>query len=328
MKWYAVILLLPVGWYILVENFKFTRSKYKLEAVATLFGTLFDIGKYGEYLTFVELEKLEGTYKIVANTYVPKDNGEDSEIDLVLIHEKGIFVIESKNYSGWIYGSDAQEKWTATYNKYAKTQFYNPVWQNATHIKWLEKCLEIGSDSVYSLIVFSERCNLKKLKVTKTNTLALKRENLLGTLKAIIGKNQTIYDKNQIDKMYYALKRCTYKTEEEKQQHIDDVKLHTASHGKIITTSQASKELSEKVEKVEPSYIALAKLYVKYKDEHAVAKERGLTLMTVQDHIVQAYHSGFDFGDLQLITEEHEKLIKNEIEKVGTGSSCAMKIHT
>ena len=65
------------------------------------------VGKHGEKLTERELKlvRLFGRKgKTLRNVYVPKNNGETSEIDVLYITQKGIFVIESKNYSGWIIG--------------------------------------------------------------------------------------------------------------------------------------------------------------------------------------------------------------------------------
>ena len=54
--------------------------------------------------------------------------GRTSEIDLLMIHEKGIFVFESKNYSGWIFGSADQLHWTQS------LQNGKPLWgQDCTH---------------------------------------------------------------------------------------------------------------------------------------------------------------------------------------------------
>ena len=75
-----------------------------------LLDSIFDanwVGRRGEKLTERELNlvKLLGRKgQVLRNIYVPKDNGETSEIDVVFITQKGIFVIESKNYSGWIFG--------------------------------------------------------------------------------------------------------------------------------------------------------------------------------------------------------------------------------
>ena len=66
-------------------------------------------GHYGEYLTEYAIEhgKL-GTEAVFSNVIVPRASGitSTSEIDVVMLHEKGVFVFESKNYSGWIFGSE------------------------------------------------------------------------------------------------------------------------------------------------------------------------------------------------------------------------------
>lgn len=62
-----------------------------------------NLGQFGEYSTEFALtnNNLPGNLIVLKNVYVPYQ-GRTSEIDLLMIHEKGIFVFESKNYSGWI----------------------------------------------------------------------------------------------------------------------------------------------------------------------------------------------------------------------------------
>ena len=52
--------------------------------------------------------------KILRNIYIPKDDGSTSEIDVLYISRKGIFVFESKNYSGWIFGKESDQYWTVS----------------------------------------------------------------------------------------------------------------------------------------------------------------------------------------------------------------------
>ena len=74
-----------------------------------------DLGKWGEYLTYKYLKKFENDgAKFLFNVYIPKENGETTEIDVLMISKKGIFVFESKNYSGWIFGSEKQKSWYQT----------------------------------------------------------------------------------------------------------------------------------------------------------------------------------------------------------------------
>lgn len=64
-----------------------------------------DIGRYGEFLVYDELKPLEREgIRLLFNTYIPKPDGTTSEVDVIIISKCGIFVVESKNYSGWIFG--------------------------------------------------------------------------------------------------------------------------------------------------------------------------------------------------------------------------------
>ena len=70
-------------------------------------------GYYGEYLLFCELYKsIAGSGKILMNLNVPIENNKTTELDLVLIHETGLYVFEVKHYKGTIYGKDTDPIWT------------------------------------------------------------------------------------------------------------------------------------------------------------------------------------------------------------------------
>ena len=86
-------------------------------------------GQFGEFSTEYALTNhhLPGELVVLKNVYVPYQ-GRTSEIDLLMIHEKGIFVFESKNYSGWIFGCADQLNWTQS------LQNGKPLWgQDCTH---------------------------------------------------------------------------------------------------------------------------------------------------------------------------------------------------
>ena len=95
-------------------------------------------GKIGEAYTARELKLLNllgRKGKVLRNVYIPKDNNETSEVDVLFITQKGIFVIESKNYSGWIFGSENQYKWTMMLPNKETHSFYNPIKQNQTEVE-------------------------------------------------------------------------------------------------------------------------------------------------------------------------------------------------
>ena len=70
-------------------------------------------GYYGEYLLFSELyNDIPGCSKILMNLQVPSEYGRTTEIDLLLIHETGLYVFEAKHYKSTIYGKMEEQNWT------------------------------------------------------------------------------------------------------------------------------------------------------------------------------------------------------------------------
>lgn len=117
------------------------------------------LGKIGENRVAVILERLSSKYYIFNDVYL-LINGKTVQIDHLVISVYGIFVIETKNYSGWIYGNDSSEYWIE--NKYGKKyQFYNPLKQNYSHIICLKKLLGFEDKYFIPIVVFSGEAELK-----------------------------------------------------------------------------------------------------------------------------------------------------------------------
>lgn len=83
-----------------------------------------------------------------------------TQIDHIFVSKYGIFVIETKNMKGWIFGDPAQSTWTQQIFK-TKNKFQNPLRQNYKHTKAIESLLGIGADAIMSVIVFVGDCTFK-----------------------------------------------------------------------------------------------------------------------------------------------------------------------
>ena len=185
-----------------------------------------NLGNYGEYLIYNALKKFEATgAKLLFNLYIPKSNGETTEIDLLMICSKGIFVFESKNYSGWIFGVETQKEWYQTLaagrSGIHKESFYNPILQNMTHIKYLQQFL--GQDyPMRSIIIFSDRCTLKSIKLTSKNVNVINRCNLESTVASILEENTTkVLDESEILRIYKLLYPYSQASKEAKSRHVE-----------------------------------------------------------------------------------------------------------
>jgi len=184
-----------------------------------------NVGQIGEFSTEYALtnNNLDGELIVLKNIYLPAQ-GKETEIDLLLIHEKGIFVFESKNYSGWIFGNEDQLNWTQVLQNGDKNKFYSPIRQNRTHIKALSEFLEKPISEFVSFIVFSERCALKKVPDDTEDVIIVRRPNMLRKLRVILKAMPIKYTHDEIESIVNKLRPLTDKSSLEKQQHIDNIK--------------------------------------------------------------------------------------------------------
>ena len=117
-----------------------------------------NLGQKGEMAVSKILSSLPKGYIVINDLLIPTRRG-TSQIDHIVISQSGIFVIETKNYSGVIYGSQDSEKWTKYYQG-RSYEFYNPIRQNSAHISALARILNIGQHVFIPIIVFTTRADL------------------------------------------------------------------------------------------------------------------------------------------------------------------------
>lgn len=105
----------------------------------------------GSLAGFLFLDK--NLYHAINNVTIPTSNG-TTQIDHVIVSRFGIFVVETKNYQGWIFGSAEQSQWTQSLPGGKKFKFQNPLHQNYRHIKSLSEFLGLSEDKFHSVVMF------------------------------------------------------------------------------------------------------------------------------------------------------------------------------
>jgi restriction system protein len=92
--------------------------------------------------------------------FIIKDELGSTQIDHIIVSKYGIFVVETKEWTGWIYGSERAEKWTQ--NIFGnKTQILNPLRQNYRHTMSLSKYLEIAHEKLKPIVMIWGDCEFK-----------------------------------------------------------------------------------------------------------------------------------------------------------------------
>ncbi|WP_431027046.1 nuclease-related domain-containing protein [Lysinibacillus sp. LZ02] len=207
-----------------VKNTIDSHKDYRNATGNSLLDVVTNKGLFGEYLSNFALNDVQGTSRTLYNIYIPKKNGKPTEIDLVFIHETGIYAIESKNYSAWIYGNGDHKNWTQVFPNRKKYSFYNPIKQNETHIRALQHVLpNISTEAYTNLVVFSERCELKEIHYTQQQTHVIKRPALRKLIEELTNKNPNMFTTAEVIKIYTDLKRFAVTDPAIIEQHKQDI---------------------------------------------------------------------------------------------------------
>ena len=118
-------------------------------------------GEVGEFVVNQEVQCMldNDKYYLLDNVTLRTRDG-TTQIDHIIISIYGVFVIETKNMSGWIFGNPKQKTWTQIIYK-DRYKFQNPLHQNYKHVKTLQSLLSLNSLQLHSVVVFVGGCNFK-----------------------------------------------------------------------------------------------------------------------------------------------------------------------
>lgn len=162
------------------------------------------IGMAGEFWVKRELKKLSDEYLVINDIMIKTKDGITHQIDHVVISKYGIFVIETKQYNGYIKGNDYDKRWLIKNGK-KKIYVNNPLHQNYGHVKSLEEILNLPEENFISLVCIPSRAilSVKSNNVTRIYDLLDKitsyKEEVIGNPNELyeIINNLNITDKNE-----------------------------------------------------------------------------------------------------------------------------------
>jgi len=113
------------------------------------------------FARMLRLQLPRESYHLLHDITLRLPDGSTTQIDHIVVSRFGIFVIELKNYQGWIFGDPGAPTWTQTFGKNRKYSFQNPLRQNVRHVKALAEVTGIPEDLFLSVIAFVGGCTLK-----------------------------------------------------------------------------------------------------------------------------------------------------------------------
>jgi restriction system protein len=196
-------------------------------------------GVIGEYIINLSAKlMLDGSvYHLIKNVTLPTEDG-STQIDHIIVSKFGIFVMETKNYAGWIFGDEAQKMWTQKLHRQSH-QFQNPLRQNYKHLRTLEEMLNIGRDKLFSVIVF----------VGKSKFKTSMPENVVQSghyLRYIKSKKTPILSEDEVKNIVQQITSGRLKPSwKVNRQHVQHVKVIVSTKEAIIANNQATANSQE-----------------------------------------------------------------------------------
>ena len=188
-------------------------------------------GKRGEKMVGAFLSRLPKDEYLVINDLLLQGGGYSTQIDHVVVSRYGVFVIETKNYKGKIYGGENSENWTQKLQR-KKFQLRNPLWQNRVHITAIKRQLE-GNERIpyYSIVAFSNRA---RLRVDRS----LPVMHWWGIVPYIKQFTEPVLSDSSVRDIYHTLVSANTTDRKAKREHVKSVKQKQRARDKAVASGK------------------------------------------------------------------------------------------
>jgi hypothetical protein len=149
---------------------------------------------YGEAMVSRTLQQHFGPpdYHLMNHVTLRLDDG-TTQVDHILVSRFGVFVLEAKDYKGWIFGQAEQANWTQVLFE-QRFQFQNPIHQNARHLRAVRQLLDfIPSDAVRSIVVFTGDAEFKTVMPESVVQISGLVDHVRGRAAEVMSLNRMHY---------------------------------------------------------------------------------------------------------------------------------------
>ena len=174
-------------------------------------------GNIGERKVSKALNTLDNNeYKVVNNVMIRTDRG-TTQIDHVVISVYRIFVIETKNYKGLIFGNEYDDNWKQVIYKRSE-RFRNPIKQNYGHVAALKERLNLEKDLlIISIIAFTNRASLK----VNTKTPVMYDNDVVSYIRSY---NNKLISEDDVKRIYYDLLMSNIDSKDTRKEHVHSIR--------------------------------------------------------------------------------------------------------
>lgn len=197
-------------WSFLSNPGRWIRGHIRRGVKQALFGDV--IAKYkgerGEHKASKAADKALAGHNAISmcDVYLPWPDGRTAQIDQIIIADSGIYILEVKNYKGWIFGNERNQYWTQVLTtgirgESIKNRLYNPIKQNATHINCIRRSIRDYTVPIHSVIVFSDESEFKDVTYYSSDVYVVYQSRLKSTLRDIDNQYKGMLSDEDIERI-------------------------------------------------------------------------------------------------------------------------------
>lgn len=195
--WFLSIVIF-IAVVFLISLYIYDSSEFKKITNYSYFQAIFNKQVRATYKLFRILKSVHKNGKILLNIKLP--DGYDV-IDAIYIQPSGVYVIDLKNMTGWLYGHEKANEWTLAMFKEKVLKFQNPLLFNGVVLKDLQKALSMNKPSIFhAIVVFTDNTVFKKLTLKTSEIGVINLHNLKSVLKKESAQNLSEVEMEEIYK--------------------------------------------------------------------------------------------------------------------------------
>ena len=212
-------------------------------------------GEIGEFKIDIQLGQLPEGYRYLSDLLLKNSRAKSgySQVDHVVLTPFGIFVIETKNYQGIIYGSKERKTWMVN----GKFKMMNPFVQNYGHIRALTSLLDKKyHDKFISMVSFTKRCTFKvdldyrKIASNEIIVYDIELSEFLHRKVSVlkIQHKETLLNEHDIATIYHTFSKANITDSVIREEHKRALKADSSAVGSNRNCSICQKPVSDKVQ--------------------------------------------------------------------------------
>lgn len=198
-------------------------------------------GKQGERQVAKAISKLKKKdFTCLNDVLLPSSSRNTSQIDHIIVSTRGIFVLETKSHVGRITGSEHAQYWEQRLPGQSRS-FYNPLLQNHSHLKTLQKLFpSIPEDTFVSVVVFTEASGLS----IRADKIVIERRLLPDKI-----IERTLVPSERVEKKWWRRNKEVRLDDSKIVILLDDLIEEVKRRKKILSRDEI-KEIAERIEEI------------------------------------------------------------------------------